>query len=191
MVSTRNTRQDVVAAAGRLFAAKGYHGTSMRDLGRELGLLGGSLYSHVDSKQDLLVEVVEEGARLFDDAAARASSTVGDATDRLGAFIRGHVTVIVENLDVVRTYLNEAWALDDSRRNRVVAARDSYEGMLRSILAAGAADGTFRRDLDPKLDSIFILSILNALERWYDPAGHIGPEDLAERLFEFVYRALR
>ncbi len=55
MVSIRNTRSDVVDAAGRLFAQRGYHGTSMRDLGKELGLLGSSLYSHVDSKQDLLV----------------------------------------------------------------------------------------------------------------------------------------
>ena len=62
MVSTRNTHEDVVRAAGRLFAERGYHGTSMRDLGKELGLLGSSLYSHVSSKQDLLVEVVEEGA---------------------------------------------------------------------------------------------------------------------------------
>ncbi|MFB3044452.1 MAG: TetR/AcrR family transcriptional regulator, partial [Acidimicrobiia bacterium] len=72
MVSIRNTRSDVVDAAGRLFAERGYHGTSMRDLGKELGLLGSSLYSHVDSKQDLLVAVVEEGARLFEASAEQA-----------------------------------------------------------------------------------------------------------------------
>jgi len=43
MTDTRNTRADVVQAAGRLFAERGYHGTSMRDLGRELGLQGSSL----------------------------------------------------------------------------------------------------------------------------------------------------
>ena len=77
MVVTRNSRSDVVAAAGRLFAERGYHGTSMRDLGRELGLLGSSLYAHVESKQDLLVEVVEEGARLFQDSAEEALARVG------------------------------------------------------------------------------------------------------------------
>ena len=186
MVSTRNTRQDVVAAAGRLFAAKGYHGTSMRDLGKELGMLGGSLYAHVDSKQDLLVEVVEEGARLFEDSAARASSTGGHAASRLGAFVQGHVAVILDNLAVVRTYLNEAWALDETRRSRVVAARDRYEAVLRSILSDGVDDGSFRPDLDPKIDAIFILSVLNAVERWYDPDGPIQGDALVDRILTFI-----
>ena len=185
MVSTRNTRADVVAAAGRLFASRGYHGTSMRDLGRELGMLGGSLYAHVDSKQDLLVEVVEEGARLFEAAAAVAVATPGTAVDRLRVFVEGHVGVVVDNLDVVRTYLNEASALDGTRRAKVVTARDRYESVLRSILAEGAGDGSFRSDID-KIDAIFILSILNAVERWYDPDGPLPPEALVRRILTLV-----
>ena len=61
----RRSREDVVAAAGRLFAERGYHGTSMRDLGEELGLLGSSLYSHVGGKEELLVEVIRRGAATF------------------------------------------------------------------------------------------------------------------------------
>ncbi|MGH3649335.1 MAG: TetR/AcrR family transcriptional regulator, partial [Acidimicrobiia bacterium] len=103
MVATRNSRDDVVRAAGRLFAQRGYHGTSMRDLGRELGLLGSSLYSHVASKQDLLVEVVEEGARLFEASAEDALASPGAAADRLDALIGGHIDVVVDNIDVART----------------------------------------------------------------------------------------
>src|SRR5690606_20866493 len=190
MTSTRNTRKDVVAAAGRLFASRGYHGTSMRDLGRELGMLGGSLYAHVDSKQDLLVEVVGEGAELFDAVAARAVATPGTAADRLRAFVEGHVGVVIDNLDVVRTYLNEARALDDVRRARVLAARDRYEGVLREILTEGAADGSFGPDVD-KIDAIFILSVLNALERWYHPDGPVDREFLVGRIARFSEEGLR
>ena len=190
MTSTRNTRKDVVAAAGRLFASRGYHGTSMRDLGRELGMLGGSLYAHVDSKQDLLVEVVGEGAELFDAVAARAVATPGTAADRLRAFVEGHVGVVIDNLDVVRTYLNEARALDDVRRARVLAARDRYEGVLREILTEGAADGSFGPDVD-KIDAIFILSVLNALERWYHPDGPGDRESLVRRILRFIEDGLR
>lgn len=190
MTSTRNTRKDVVAAAGRLFASRGYHGTSMRDLGRELGMLGGSLYAHVDSKQDLLVEVVGEGAELFDAVAARAVATPGTAADRLRAFVEGHVGVVIDNLAVVRTYLNEARALDDVRRARVLAARDRYEGVLREILTEGAADGSFGPDVD-KIDAIFILSVLNALERWYHPDGPVDRESLVRRILRFIEDGLR
>jgi AcrR family transcriptional regulator len=190
MVSTRNTRDDVVRAAGRLFADRGYHGTSMRDLGKELGLLGSSLYSHVESKQDLLVEVVEEGARLFETSADAALATEGTAADHLQALIRGHVDVVVDNIEVARTFLNEARMLDDEHRGRILAARDHYEEAFRSVIRRGSADGSFRADVDPKTSAIFILSMLNAVERWYDPAGEIDRSALVERLNWFALAAL-
>jgi AcrR family transcriptional regulator len=190
MVTTRNSRQDVVRAAGRLFADRGYHGTSMRDLGKELGLLGSSLYSHVSSKQDLLVEVVEEGARLFEESAGRALAAGGTAADRLDALIGGHVAVVVENIDVARTYLNEARMLDPEHRSRIVAARDHYEEAVRSVIREGKADGSLAADADPKLASIFLLSILNAIERWYDPKGELDRSALIAELTRFARTAL-
>jgi len=190
MVTTRKTRGDVVAAAGRLFATRGYHGTSMRDLGKDLGLLGSSLYSHVESKQDLLVDVVEEGSRLFETSAARATEHQGSAAEILAALIWGHVDVVLDNLDVARTFLNEARMLDVEHRTRVVEARDHYEETFRKVLRAGAADGSFRRDVDPKTDTIFVLSVLNAVERWYDPGGELDRPALVEALTEFALRGL-
>ncbi len=186
MVSTRNTRADVVAAAGRLFAEHGYHGTSMRDLGREVGLLGSSLYAHVDSKQDLLVEVVEEGSRLFEASAERALTVDGDAGARLQALITGHVDVVLDNLDVARTYLNEARMLDDGHRGRVIEARDHYEEAFRSVFREGTVDGSFRQGLDAKVASIFALSVLNAIERWYRPNGPLGRAALVEALTRHI-----
>jgi AcrR family transcriptional regulator len=190
MVTARNTRDDVVRAAGRLFADRGYHGTSMRDLGKELGLLGSSLYSHVSSKQDLLVAVVEEGARLFEASAERALAGEGSATDRLDALISGHVDVVLENIDVARTFLNEARVLDSGQRSRIVAARDHYEEAFRSVIREGREDGSFDADADPKTGSIFILSILNAIERWYRPEGELDPGELVAELSRFARSAL-
>lgn len=182
MVSTRNTRADVVATAGRMFAEKGYHGTSMRDLGKELGLLGSSLYSHIDSKEDLLVEVVDEGARLFLDSADKATAVDGTAGERLRALIAGHVDVVLDHQDVVRTYLNEARMLDEGHRSRVVESRDAYEMMFRSVIEQGVDSGEFRADVSPKIAAIFILSILNALERWYRPDGDLDRNSIVEAI---------
>jgi len=190
MVTTRNTREDVVRAAGRLFAERGYHGTSMRDLGRELGLLGSSLYSHVSSKQDLLVEVVAEGARLFEASAAKALAIEGNAADRLRALIAGHVDVMLDNLEVARTFLNEARMLDARHRTQIVAARDHYEQAFRDVIREGLEDGSFRAGADPKTTSIFLLSILNAIERWYHPSGPLNRESLTETLTGFAASAL-
>ncbi|RPI26060.1 MAG: TetR/AcrR family transcriptional regulator [Actinobacteria bacterium] len=182
---SRNNRADVIEAAGRLFAARGYHGTSMRDLGRELGMLGSSLYSHVDGKQDLLVEVVERGAGLFQASADVALLAPGMAADRLRALIAGHIGVVLDHIDEVRTFLYEADALDEEHRLRVIDARDRYEAAFRAVIAEGAADGSMR-PVDPVLASIFILSILNAVERWYRERGRLDRQQLVDAVGSFV-----
>lgn len=191
MVTVRNTRQDVIEAAGRLFAEKGYHGSSMRDLGRELGLLGSSLYAHVESKQDLLVGVVEEGARLFQASAVSALTAGGPPDNQLRQLIAGHIGVVLDNRDVVRTYLNEARMLDAEHRSRVIAARDAYEQAFRQVIAAGMSDESFRPDADAKLHSILILSMLNAIERWYRPEGRVSRDRLIDEVSDFALAALR
>ncbi len=184
-----HTRSDVIRAAGRLFAERGYHATSMRALGRELGLLGSSLYAHISSKEELLVAVVEEGARLFQEAAAVPEGAT--AEERLRSLMRGHLEVMLENPHQVRTYLSEARSLDDPHRARIIAARDQYEAVFRAVVRQGAADGSFRPEVDAKTSSIFILSTLNAVDRWYDPNGPLDREALTEAISEFVLRAIR
>ena len=179
------SRQDVVAAAGRLFSTRGYHGTSMRDLARELGLIGSSLYSHIDSKADLLVEVVERGEVLFQESADKAMGVTGDGLTRLRALVGGHVDVVLDHPDEVRTFLYEANALDQSHRTKVLAVRNRYEQAFRAVLRAGAEDGSLRPDLDPSLAAIILLSILNALERWYSPNGRLSREELVREILAF------
>jgi AcrR family transcriptional regulator len=157
----------------------------MRDLARELGLLGSSLYSHIASKADLLVEVVERGAVLFQQSADRAMATPGDGLTRLRALVSGHVDVVLDHPDAVRTFLYEAHALDQSHRGRVLAARDRYEQAFRTVLDTGARDGSLRTDLDPPLAAIFLLSVLNALERWYHSDGRLSRDELVEEILAF------
>ena len=88
--------------------------------------------------------------------------------------------MVLDNQDVVRTFLNEARMLDEEHRARVIAARDAYEADFRAVIAEGAADGTFRPDVDPKMASILILSILNAVERWYRPDGTLDRAGLVD-----------
>jgi AcrR family transcriptional regulator len=148
------------------------------------------LYAHVDSKQDLLVEVVEEGARLFQESAQEALLVGETSSERLRALIAGHVGVVLDNPDVVRTFLNEARMLDEEHRSRVIAARDGYEMAFREVIASGVAAGEFRSEADPKITSILILSILNAIERWYRPSGEIGRDELVDRITDFVLHGL-
>ncbi len=187
-MTTRNTREDVVRAAGRLFASRGYHGTSMRDLGRELGLNGSSLYSHITSKEDLLVDVVMRGADLFEASARNALETGKTPLERLQLLVAGHVGVVLDHLDEARTFLNEATTLETTLRDTVVEARDRYEQAFRTVMTAGVADGTFRPDLDVRMFVIYLLSILNSVDRWYRPDGPMNRTDLVASVMDCTVR---
>jgi len=188
--ATRHSRESVIQAAGKLFARRGYHGTSMKDLGDELGLLKSSIYSHVSSKEDLLLEVVRRAERLFNDSARKAlESTSGEAA-RLRALVKGHIEVILDHRDEVSTFLNEARALDEQYREAVVAARDGYERIFRQVIRAGVRSGEFDHRVDPVMAGIFILSILNALGRWYRPHGRLQRQQLVEEMWDFISSGL-
>jgi AcrR family transcriptional regulator len=96
-------------AAARLFAEKGYHGTSVGDLAGALGVQKGSLYSHIDSKADLLWEVAREGAKAFH-AALDTVPDEGPVVERIRLALRAHLRVVAEQLDIATVFVRE-WRL--------------------------------------------------------------------------------
>lgn len=187
---TRLSRDDIVIGAGKRFATHGYHGTSMRDLGDDLGILGSSIYAHIGGKQELLLAVIERGAALFEESSSRAVESSSDPEGRLLALIEGHIAVLVDHESESRTFLNEAASLDPTERDRVTAMRDAYEEVFRETISWGISSGAFRADVDPKISGIFILSMLNATQRWYKPDGKMSGDDLVEQLHRFAMSGL-
>src|ERR671928_1549968 len=92
-------RNDLTRAAARLFAEKGYHGTSIGDLAEAMGVQKGSVYAHIESKQDLLYETMRDGADAFH-AALDAIPDEVSATEKIRLALRGHLRVVAEQLDV-------------------------------------------------------------------------------------------
>src|ERR1700757_1059735 len=92
-------RNGLVRQAARLFAEKGYHGTSTGDLAEAMGVQKGSLYAHIRSKEDLLWEGAREGAASFH-AALDAIPEEQPATEKIRLALRAHLGVVAGQLDV-------------------------------------------------------------------------------------------
>src|ERR671939_1013675 len=103
-MSTRRT--DLPRTAARLFAEKGYHGTSVGDLAEALGVQKGSLYAHIESKADLLWEVARDGAAAFH-AALDSVPEEGPVLERIRAALRAHLRIVGEQLDVATVFTRE------------------------------------------------------------------------------------
>lgn len=181
----------MVAAAARLFSAHGYHGTSMQHLGDALGLLKGSLYAHVGSKQELLFDVVDEGADRFLERGREAVELDAPAPARLERFLVGHIATAIEHLEAATVFLNEWRYLSPELRQSIQRKRDDYEGLVRRIVSEGKATGEFRTDADVEMAARLVLSAGNWVYAWYRPEGELSPEAIATRYAELIVRGLQ
>ena len=185
-MSTR--RAELTRAAARLFAEKGYHGTSVGDLAEALGLQKGSLYTHIDSKAELLWEVAREGAEAFH-AALDGVPEDGPVLDRIQAAMRAHLRVVAEQLDIATVFVREWRYLEGDRLEQFVAERRRYEERVRALFREGREHGQLRTDLDDAIAALLSLSAANWAYTWLRPGA--DTDALADRFTTLLLDGMR
>ncbi len=181
-------RSELTREAARLFAEKGYHGTSVGDLAKAMGVQKGSLYAHIDSKQDLLWEIASGGAAAFH-AALDEVPEDAPAVERIRLAIASHLRVVSEQLDVATVFTREWRYLTDERREAFVAERRRYEERIRDLFRDGREQGELRSDLDETAAGLIFLSAVNWAYTWLQPGRDTA--DLAERFFRLLVDGMR
>jgi AcrR family transcriptional regulator len=185
-VATR--RSELTRQAARLFAEKGYHGTSIGDLAEAMGVQKGSLYAHIESKADLLWEVAREGAEAFH-AALDAVPDGLRATERIRLALRAHLRVVAEQLDVATVFVREWRYLDGERLDAFVAERRRYEERFRALFREGRELGDLRTDLDDATATLLALSAANWAYTWLRPGE--DTDELADRFYGLLLDGMR
>jgi AcrR family transcriptional regulator len=184
-MSAGNRRDDILREAARLFREKGYERTSVRDLAEAVSMKSGSLFYHFDSKEDILVEVMNEGIANLIARLNRELETALTPRARLGALLRVHLTEVLEaSPDAMAVYLFEWQSLSPGARAKLIATRDAYEARIHALLAEVAEAGLIPHDT--KLYRLFLLGALNWTATWYDSAGGLGAAAIAERFLTFL-----
>ncbi|GAA6754598.1 TetR family transcriptional regulator [Thermus sp. 2.9] len=180
-------RDEILHVAGTLFSQRGYHATSMRELARHLNLQGGSLYAHIQSKEEILLEVVRQAAERF--LAVLESLPEGSPVDRVRALVKGHLRVIAEELPRATVFFHEWKHLSPPLLEEAKALRRRYEEGVQGVIQQGVEKGAFRVE-NVRLATLFVLSALNWTYQWYRPDGPLSLEELAEAYARLVLRAL-
>jgi TetR/AcrR family transcriptional regulator, cholesterol catabolism regulator len=189
--SRRRAIEDV---ASDLFREHGYAATSIRDIARALSMRGPSLYAHVASKEDVLWAIVDRAASRFEAAADAAETEAearrpGDPVEGLAALIRAHISVLTSDVGEASVFVHEWRSLTAERRAAVLARRDAYEARFRRRIGEGIAIGAFAMT-DPAIAATVLLSALNGVASWYDPAGRLSPDRIADHLVDLSLRML-
>lgn len=181
-------RAELTRQAARLFAERGYHGTSIGDLAEALGVQKGSLYAHIKSKQDLLYETMMEGARAFHGMLDAIDDGL-PAVEKIRLAMRGHLRVVREQLDVATVFVREWRYLEGDRREGVLAERRRYEERFRALFREGRELSQLRTDLDEEAAALLALSAMNWAYTWLRPED--DTDDVADRFCALLLDGIR
>src|SRR5919198_3726415 len=181
-------REELARQAARLFAQKGYHGTSVGDLAEAMGVQKGSLYAHIDSKQDLLYETMREGAAAFHGALDAIPERL-PATEKIRLALRAHLRVVVDQLEVATVFVQEWKYLEGTRREEIVAERRRYEERIRELFREGREQSEFRTDLDESVAALLFLSAANWAYTWLRPGT--DTDELADAFYALLVDGMR
>lgn len=186
----RPREAELHATATRLFRQRGYHATSMQDLGEALRMNRGSLYHYIRGKDELLWAILNRALDLLERRVLPILDSDAPPTERLRAAIREHLHVAAEHADELSLIQIELRALDRQRQREIIARRDAYERRWRTTLEAGIAEGSLRA-FDVRLAGIGILSACNWFTQWYRPNGRQSVDEIADAFGELFLGGLR
>jgi AcrR family transcriptional regulator len=178
----RRRRDEMLRAASELFLEQGYEATSTAEIAERLGIRRGSVYYYLDTKEELLFELMEHvytGFRLAVDDI-RASDL--NALEKLRQLVRHHVAYLIENLVQTTLYLTEFRSLSAEHQAVVVDQEAAYKRAVRELIADGQREGTVRDDIDPQIATMALLGAANWVHRWYGRDGNATAQQIAEQL---------
>jgi len=189
-----NSRTDLISAATKVFATRGYRAASLRDIAEAAGIQRGSVYHHVTSKEELLLEgmlpaleqTTVEVEKLIEAALAEQEPDFEVAL-RSAINTHMHCLYVNESLEGVKAYLAENLLashsdLTSDAKSRLRMLTRRHERNFARLYAAGIAAGTFREDMDPLLEAYLVLGSCNWVSRWYHPGRRWSLDRIADAI---------
>lgn len=184
-----NRWPDVVAAAAKVFREKGFDGATVEDVAAEVGMLKGSLYNYISSKEDLLFAVVRPPADRLLELVRMLSAQEGPAVDRIRELIRAHVDVLHDFDPYATVYLHEIAGLD--RFSEWSSMDREYVDLLTALIEAGVQERTLRELPAPRIAALSLLGSINWMTRWYRNDGPLTPDDVADQIVDLFLDGAR
>ncbi|GMV63385.1 MAG: hypothetical protein AMXMBFR74_25530 [Parvibaculum sp.] len=177
--SGKKTLAAIREAGLDLIHERGFEAVSLRQLAARVGLQPGSLYNHIETKQDLLFDLIHNHMVTLLQSVDAELDGIEDPLARLKAFIAFHLTYHIERKREVFIGSSELRSLDPKNRKKIVALRRAYEERLCDILERGTEKRLFKID-DIPVSAYAILAMLTGICTWYDAKGRIDRKTLID-----------
>ncbi|MDQ0137752.1 AcrR family transcriptional regulator [Neorhizobium galegae] len=181
-------RETILVAAATLFATNGYENTSLQDVAKTVGVSKAAVYHYFSTKQQIYDEIAIAMLRKLEAFVREKVAIEKRGEDRIRAFMIAHATFMEQNLTGFVTLLHGQSGTVRSAAE--IAARDSYESMLRGILRDAADRSEIRVD-NVATASVAILSMLNWMSRWFRPEMERRAAEFAQDYYTLLFTGLK
>ena len=185
----RQRQKQLYDAAARLFAAQGYHATSLRELAEALGLNKSSLYHYFDSKQELLYQLLDD---YISEALAEIQSLCSgerDPEEKLADFMRYYTRFYARDLDRLALLVNEVDNLEPRLRKVLEKKERRYLAALTDIFEQLREQGRLKQ-VPSTVAAFAFFGMVHYSFRWYRLRGKVSPEELSEMFWEIFGRGV-
>jgi TetR/AcrR family transcriptional regulator, cholesterol catabolism regulator len=183
--------EEIVSAAASIFYKKGYEATSLQDIATAVGLLKGSIYYYIKTKEDLLYEIVTRAQTVFMGTLDEDGKTgAAPAPERLRAFIVRWMTLTAKDREWGLVAEREFSRLSPRRLKIVIGRRDQYSRFVKEIIAQGVDEGAFDPAVDMSVATSAIFELMISSRQWHRPTGRLSLVDIGDWYATFVIRGL-
>ncbi|NQU30052.1 MAG: TetR/AcrR family transcriptional regulator [Anaerolineae bacterium] len=185
------TKDQILDAAAQIFRIKGYHATSMQDIAGAVNLQKGSLYHHVSSKQEILLELLDHALELLTaEILLVAENEELSPSEKLRQMMRSYLKALTDNIDLASVLLMEHRSLDAELHARHVPNRDRFEALWRYVVDEGMQSGDFSIP-ETALIVRNLLGAMNWIITWYKPKGELSIEEISDQTATLFLNGLR
>jgi len=172
------TREQILEAAAQIIGEKGFHAASMQDIAKAVDLKKASLYHHVSSKQEILVDLLDKALDLLIADMEGVLATNLSPEEKIRLAMQNYLGTLTKRRDLASVLLLEHRSLDPELHLRHIPRRDRFEGLWRQIIEEGMAQGVFSCE-NPRIAVKGILGVANWTIMWYREAGGLSPDEIA------------
>ena len=188
----RRREQDVLNAAAKVFSERGYSDASVQEVADELGILKGSLYHYIDTKEDLLFWLLDEVHEGVGAVLAEVEATEGlGPLERLAMYVRRQILYNLDNIQRVSIYYHDMDRLSKDRLAILRERRKEHERFVATQLREAQKAGLADASLDPLIMTNCTFAAIIWTYRWYKPHGAVSRERIADMCTEFVLKGVQ
>ena len=185
MEGKESRRHQILSAATRIFSEKTYHGTTLQDIADAVGMLKGSLYYYISSKEKLLADIILNAVHTLNEGLTRVENANLSPVERLREIVREHVKFNAIYREAGTLFLTEKNVISSLEMGELIEIFRRRDKLLTRTLNEAIEMGLYR-PVDVRINSLAIVGLCNSVLFWIRPVGRLSYDDVADSFFRLI-----